>query len=69
MSKYSDAQKYLDDFDNEEREGFKVEVKRPNAKNKNAATSSGKKKKQFHSNKFGYNQGQDDEDDMIEEDI
>ena len=42
----------MDDFDNEEREGFKVEVKRPNARSKAAPTSSGKKKKQF-SNKFG----------------
>jgi len=60
----------LDDFENEEREGFKVEVKRPNARSKAAPTSSGKKKKQF-SNKFGQNhmQEEEDEDGMIEEDI
>jgi hypothetical protein len=29
-NKFSNAEKYLDEFDNEEREGFKVEVKRPN---------------------------------------
>lgn len=32
MSKYSNAEKYLDDLDAEERDGFKVEVKRPNAR-------------------------------------
>jgi hypothetical protein len=26
MSKYSNAEKYLDEFDNEERDGFKLEV-------------------------------------------
>ena len=55
--KYSNAEKYLDDFENEEREGFKVEVKRP---------KSGKKKTNF-STKFG--DVQNVEDDDIEEDI
>lgn len=32
LSKFSNAEKYLDDFDEEEREGFKVEVKRPNGR-------------------------------------
>ena len=45
MSNYSNAEKFLDEFDNEEREGFKVEVKRPDRKaNKSQPTSSGKKK-------------------------
>lgn len=29
MSKYSNAERYLDDFENEQKDGFKVEVKRP----------------------------------------
>ena len=28
-NKYSNAEKYLNDFDNEQKEGFKVEVKKP----------------------------------------
>ena len=36
----SNAEKFLEDYENEEREGFKVEVKRPG---KNTKTSSGKK--------------------------
>lgn len=69
-SRYSNAEKYLDDFDQEEKEGFKVEVKRPNKK-KAAPVSSGNRK---HS-KFGGNKGKtfeiDDVDDEneIEEDI
>ena len=66
MSKYSNAEKYLDDFENEEREGFKVEVKRPNAK-KAAPNSSGKKNKKNFSNKFGRTEAEDE--DEIEEDI
>lgn len=44
-SRFSNAEKYLDDFENEERDGFKVEVQRPNQKKGNASTTSGKKKK------------------------
>ena len=40
QNKYSNAEKYLEDFENEERDGFKVEVNRPGKNNK---TSSGKK--------------------------
>lgn len=66
VSKYTDAEKYLDDFDAEEREGFKVEVKRPNSK-KAAPSSSGKKNKKNFSNKFGRTEAEDE--DEIEEDI
>jgi|DEB0MinimDraft_12_1074336.scaffolds.fasta_scaffold70092_1 hypothetical protein len=31
-SKFSNAEKFLDDFENEQKEGFKVEVKRPGQK-------------------------------------
>ena len=63
---YSNAEKYLDDFEAEEREGFKVEVKRPNSK-KAAPNSSGKKNKKNFSNKFGRTEAEDE--DEIEEDI
>ena len=67
MSKYSNAEKYLDDFDNEERDGFKLEVKGPN---KGGKSSSNSKKKKSFSNKFGNNKNSgQDEDDEIEEDI
>lgn len=48
-SRYSNAEKYLEDFENEEKDGFRVEVKRPNKK-KAAPVSSGNKGKQ---SKFG----------------
>ena len=50
----------------EERESFKVEVKRPNSK-KAAPNSSGKKNKKNFSNKFGRTEAEDE--DEIEEDI
>ena len=64
MSKYSNAEKYLDDLDAEERDGFKVEVKRPNARKQ--APVAKKNKKNF-SNKFGGNEHEEEDD--IEEDI
>lgn len=56
----------MDDFENEQKEGFKVEVTRPGKKKKAAPTSSGNKR-----NKFGLsdNFGHDEEDELIEEDI
>lgn len=67
MSKYSNAEKYLDEFDNEERDGFKLEVKGPN---KNKSGSGNSKKKKSFSNKFGNDKnGRDEDDDEIEEDI
>ena len=66
-SRYSNAEKYLDAFDQEEKEGFKVEVKRPNKK-KAAPVSSGNRGK--HS-KFGKKAFEIDDvdNDEIEEDI
>lgn len=42
MSKFSNAEKALEDFENDERDGFRVEVKRP-GKNKAAPTSKSAK--------------------------
>ena len=66
-SRYSNAEKYLDAFDQEEKEGFKVDVKRPNKK-KAAPVSSGNRGK--HS-KFGKKAFEIDDvdNDEIEEDI
>ena len=59
------AEKYLDEYENEAREGFKVEVKRPGTRGKGP-----KDAKSSFADKFGGNQGsQDDDDEMIEEDI
>ena len=69
MSKYSNHEKLLEDYENDEREGFKVEVnKRPDARGRHAATSSGRKGDKNFSNKFGQNNDDQDMDD-IEEDI
>jgi len=54
----------LDDFDQEEKEGFKVEVKRPNKK-KAAPVSSGNRK---HSKFGGNNKGKTFEIDDVEDD-
>ena len=62
MSKYSNAEKYLDEFDNEERDGFKLEVKGNKKQNQN--------NKKVFSNKYGGSKGNKyDDDDDIEEDI
>jgi hypothetical protein len=68
-SRYSNAEKYLEDVENEEKEGFKVEVNRPNSKKKKAApVSSGKKNSK--NNKFGKGyQEKEMDDEIIEEDI
>ena len=72
MSKYSNAEKYLDELDQEEKEGFRLEVKGPSQnqiKNKGGNNQNNKKKVLF-GNKFGNNKGGRDEyDDEIEEDI
>ena len=57
------AEKYLNEFDNEQKEGFRVEVKKPGSKQQ---TSSGKKKNKF--NKHSHMGNIEDVDD-IEEDI
>lgn len=73
--KYSNAMKQLDEFDNDQRDGFKVEVKRPQGgKNKAVPTSSGKKNKKNYGSKFGWNNNEygkeaQDGDEDIEEDI
>ena len=54
----------MDDFDQEEKEGFKVEVKRPNKK-KSAPVSSGNRK---HSKFGGNNKGKTFEIDDVEDD-
>ena len=62
----SNAEKYLDELDQEERDGFKLEVKGPQGKNK----GNQNKKKVLFGNKFGSNKGgREDYDDEIEEDI
>jgi len=69
QSKYSNAERYLDDFDNEQKEGFKVEVKRP-GKGKALPTSSGKKKGvgKFNKNIQNFDQVEEN-DELIEEEI
>lgn len=75
MDKYSNAMKQLDEFDNDQRDGFKVEVKRPQSgKNKANPSSSGKKNRKNFGSKFGSNTNDNgrenfDNDDDIEEDI
>lgn len=65
--------KQLDEFDNDQRDGFKVEVKRPQSgKSKAVPTSSGKKNRKNFGSKFGSNSndyGKEENDDDIEEDI
>jgi len=56
----------LDDFENEQKEGFKVEVKRPGQK-KTPNSSSGKKKTVGKFNKNISNLGHEEDD--IEEEI
>lgn len=69
-SKYFNAEKFLNDFDNEQREGFKVEVKRPVTRGKGQATNANSGKKKAFVDKFGQNQSLDqEEDEEIEEDI
>ena len=77
-NKFSDAQRHLNDFDDEQRDGFKVEVKRPQgSKNKPVPGSSGKKNRKVFGSKFGQNNNEfdnehknnQDGDDDIEEDI
>mmetsp|Transcript_42394 Transcript_42394/g.65058 ORF Transcript_42394/g.65058 Transcript_42394/m.65058 type:complete len:101 (-) Transcript_42394:207-509(-) len=51
MSRYQNAEKFLNEHEYEEKEGFKVEVKRPGAK-KAMPNSSGKKNKKAFNNKF-----------------
>ena len=65
-SRYSNAEKYLDDFENEEKEGFKVEVNRP--RKKTAPVSSGKKNL-GKKNKFGKGYQDNNDEEIIEEDI
>ena len=67
QSKYSNAEKYLDDFDNEQKEGFKVEVQRQKP-GKQQQTSSGKKKSKFNKN-VNHMGNVDDVDEIIEEEI
>ena len=68
MSKYSNAEKYLDELDQEEKDGFRLEVKGPQGKSKGGNQNN--KKKVLFGNKFGNNKGGRDEyDDEIEEDI
>lgn len=75
QDKYSNAMKQLDEFDNDQRDGFKVEVKRPQSgKNKANPNSSGKKNRKNFGTKFGSNANEygretGDNDDDIEEDI
>ena len=66
-SRFSNAERYLEDFENEEKEGFKVEVKKP--KKKAQPVSSGKKRNQGKFNKNLHSGGMDDENEEIEEDI
>ena len=61
-NKISNAEKYLNEFDKEQNEGFKVEVKKP----KGQQTSSGKKKQSKFNKHMGNVENVDDE---IEEDI
>ena len=70
MSKYSNHEKMLEDYENEDREGFKVEVnKRPDARGRGAPTSSGRKGDKNFSNKFGQNNDDQDMDDIEEEEV
>ena len=62
----SNAEKYLDELDQEEKDGFKLEVKGPG---QNQSKKSQNKKKVLFGNKFGSNKGHNDYDDEIEEDI
>ena len=67
VSLYPTVKKVNDAYENEEKEGFKVEVNRPNKK-KAAPTSSGKKNNR--ANKFGKGyQEKEIDDEIIEEDI
>ena len=67
-SRFSNAEKYLDDFENEEKDGFRVEVKKPKTKGK--PSSSGKKRNQGGKFNKNLNSGSNDPDlDEIEEDI
>ena len=69
MSKYSNAEKYLDELDQEEKDGFRLEVKGPQGKSK-VGNNQNNKKKVLFGNKFGNSKGGRDEyDDEIEEDI
>ena len=63
-SKFSNAERFLDDFETEQKEGFRVEVKKP-PKKLAQPVSSGKKRNKFSKNLHSAN----DEEDEIEEDI
>lgn len=65
--RYANAERYLEDVDREERDGYAVEVKKPAKSNKAMPTSSGKKNRRAFG-KYGHDQGHPTVED-IEEDI